>query len=143
MKTEKKSSHNAYNIYYHITFCPKYRHRVIEGRLETALKHIINNICITYSFNLIEIECMPDHIHIFLSASPSYSPAKIVRILKSISARKIFYIFPQLKEQKFWGSGLWSRGYYVETIGSTTKDNIRKYIQRQKEKGQFNHLPQR
>ena len=82
-----------------------------------------------------KLECMPDHIHIFLSVTPKYSPTQIVSRLKSISARKLFTRYPKLKNKKFWNSGFWSKGYYIEIFGSTTKENIRKYIQRQKEKG--------
>lgn len=58
---------------------------------------------------------MPDHVHLFISAPPTVAPVDIVRKLKSISANEIIKGFPKSKQSKFWGSGLWSRGYYIGT----------------------------
>lgn len=75
---------------------------------------------------------MPDHVHLFISAPPTIAPTKIVKILKSVSAYWIFKAFPNLKKSKFWGSGLWSKGYYVGTAGAVSSEIIQKYIQSQK-----------
>jgi putative transposase len=78
------------------------------------------------------METMPDHIHLFISAKPTLSPASIVSTLKSISAIWLFKKFPTLKRSKFWGSGLWSKGYCVGTAGTVTAQTIQKYIEGQK-----------
>ena len=75
---------------------------------------------------------MPDHIHIFLQAYPTDSPESIIRTLKSISALAIFTACPSLKKQKFWGSGLWSKGTYYASIGVCSQETIQKYIEEQK-----------
>jgi putative transposase len=75
---------------------------------------------------------MPDHVHLFVSAPPTIAPVDIVRKLKSISANWIFQGFSTLKQSKFWGSGLWSRGYYIGTAGTVSAETIQKYIQNQK-----------
>lgn len=75
---------------------------------------------------------MPDHVHLFISAPPTIAPTEIVKILKSVSAYWIFKGFPNLKKSKFWGSGLWSKGYYVGTAGAVSSEIIQKYIQNQK-----------
>ena len=85
---------------------------------------------------------MPDHVHLFLKASPDDTPSSIARTLKSISAVHIFTAFPKLKERKFWGSGLWSRGCYYGSVGAVTEENgsvgavteesVKKYIENQK-----------
>jgi len=129
---EKKISHCAYNINYHIVFCPKYRRNIIKGHIEVLIKQTIQETCDTYGYTLIQMETMPDHIHIFLSAPPTVAPAEIVRILKSITANKIFAAVPWLKKKYFWGSGLWSRGYYIGTAGNVSAETIRKYIEDQK-----------
>lgn len=72
---------------------------------------------------------MSNHVHLFVSAPPIIAPIYIVRKLKSISANWIFQGFPTLKQSKFWGSGLLSRGYYIGTVSAET---IQKYIQNQK-----------
>lgn len=126
-----KTKHSIYNINYHIVFCPKYRHSIFKGKLETELRKCFQVICDCYGYTLIEQEIMPDHIHIFVSAPPTVAPVDIVRKLKSISANKIFKGFPTLNKTKFWGSGLWSRGYYIGTAGSFSSETIQKYIQNQ------------
>lgn len=131
MKT-KKTSHSIYNINYHIVFCPKYRHSVFKDELEYELSKCFKVICDCYGYDLTPQEIMPDHVHLFISAPPTVAPVDIVRKLKSISANEIFNGFPSLKKSKFWGSGLWSRGYYVGTAGTVSSETIQRYIQNQK-----------
>ena len=75
---------------------------------------------------------MADHVHLFISAPPTVAPVDIVRKLKSVSAIEIFKGFPKLKQSKFWGSGLWSRRYYIGTAGTVSSETIQRYIQNQK-----------
>ena len=72
------------------------------------------------------METMPDHVHIFLSAPPTVAPTEIVRTLKSITTNKVFCSIPSLKKRYFWGSGLWSRGYYIGTAGNVSAETIKK-----------------
>ena len=74
---------------------------------------------------------MPDHIHIFLSAKPTVAPTDIVRTLKSISAIKIFEEYPELKKFYARCGSLWSKGYFVSTIGNVSSQTIKRYIQNQ------------
>ncbi|MDR1895561.1 MAG: IS200/IS605 family transposase [Prevotellaceae bacterium] len=129
----KSTKHSKYNINYHIVFCPKYRHSILQGEVEIYLKRLLKNICRHYEYDLPEIETMPDHVHLFISAKPTVAPTVIVKTLKSISAIWIFKKFPYMKQQKFWGAGLLSKGYYIGTAGTVTAENIRKYIENQKD----------
>ncbi|MCS5696927.1 IS200/IS605 family transposase [Desulfofundulus thermocisternus] len=72
-----KTNHCVYNINYHIVFCSKYRHKVITGRVEDTVKLTIQETCNAYGYTLIQIETMPDHLHIFLSAPPTVAPTGI------------------------------------------------------------------
>lgn len=128
----KSKSHCKYNINYHLVWCPKYRHKVLTGEIEAFLKSLIDSICQSYGYELLNSEVMPDHLHLFISVPPSIAPTDIVKTIKSITALKIFKQFPNLKSQKFWGSGLWSKGYYVGTAGTVTSETIQKYINEQK-----------
>ena len=132
MTNTKTTKHSKYNINYHIVFCPKYRQPVFKNKLESKLLNCFKKVCSNYGYELIEQEIMPDHVHLFISAPPTVVPVDIVRKLKSISANYIFKTFPNLKKTNFWGSGLWSRGYYVGTAGSISSETIQKYIQNQK-----------
>lgn len=131
---DKHTSHNTYNIYYHFTFCLKFRHNILKNGLDEELKSIFNKRALNYKFEIIEQEIMSDHVHLFLSAPPSFSPSKIVSIIKSISGREIFTLYPDLKNTHSWKKGFWATSFYVETIGSTSKENIIKYIKNQKQK---------
>lgn len=127
----KTTKHSKYNINYHIVFCPKYRHSIFKDKLKSELLSCFKRVCINYGYELIEQEIMPDHVHLFISSPPTVAPVDIVRKLKSISANHIFKTFPNLKKAKFWGSGLWSRGYYVGTAGTVSSKTIQRYIQNQ------------
>ncbi|MCL6479969.1 MAG: IS200/IS605 family transposase [Peptococcaceae bacterium] len=129
---ESVTRHCTYNVNYHIVFCPKYRRKVIRGKVEETIKQTVSEICGNYGYTLIQMETMPDHLHIFLSAPPTVAPTDIVKILKSITANTIFRTFPALKRKYFWGSGLWSRGYYIGTAGSVSAETIKRYIENQK-----------
>jgi putative transposase len=92
-----RTNHCVYNINYHIVFCPKFRHKIIKGMVEDVVKQLIQEICNTYGYTLIQMESMPDHLHIFLSVSPTIAPTEIVTKLKSITANRVFAVFPNLK----------------------------------------------
>ena len=75
---------------------------------------------------------MPNHIHLFISAPPTIAPTELVKILKSVSTNEMFKAFPSLKKNKFWGSGLWSKGYYIGTAGAVSSEIIKKIYTRPK-----------
>ena len=78
------------------------------------------------------LEVMEDHVHVFLSCPPRYSPARVMQILKSKSARELFARFPWLR-RKLWGGELWGDGYFVHSVGGqVTAEIIRRYIRYQK-----------
>jgi putative transposase len=130
----KSTGHSAYNINYHIVWCTKYRHPVLDRCCE-FLKDLFQKICSTYRYSLLSLEIMPDHIHLFISVPPAISPAVIVQRLKSIAAVSVFREVVGLKQNYFWDSGLWSRGYYIGTAGSVTAESIKRYIEGQKSRG--------
>lgn len=128
----KSTKHSRYNINYHLVWCPKYRHQVLRGEIATYMETLIHEICQHYDYEILSMEIMPDHIHLFVSVKPYISPTEVVKTLKSISAVRIFKKFPRLKRQRFWGSGLWSKGYYVGTAGTVSAETIKRYIENQK-----------
>ena len=127
-----KNKHATHQIGYHIVFCTKFRYQILTNEVEMVCKKIIAEVCIDNKWKLESIEVMPDHLHLFIQTDPLISPSRIVQIIKSISAVKIFTTFKKLKGEKFWGSGLWSKSYYVGTVGNMSKDVVQKYINNQK-----------
>lgn len=128
LKVEKGNS-TIYDINYHIVFCPKYRKSIFVDKLRDDLKLIFQTITSSNLWKIIEMEVMEDHIHLFISAHPKFSPTDIVKKLKGISARQIFLKHPKFKKKEYWGGHLWSKGYFIGTVGNVTKDAIKKYIQ--------------
>ncbi|MHB9143068.1 MAG: IS200/IS605 family transposase, partial [Paludibacter sp.] len=115
-----------------MVWCPKYRHQILTCNIEIYLKKLIFNICTYYGYDILNLEVMPDHVHLFVSVKPYISPTDVVKTVKSITAIWIFKQFPGLKKRKFWGSGLWSKGYYIGTAGNVSAETIQRYIEEQK-----------
>ena len=130
----KKTKHSVYNLNYHIIFVTKYRHNVLIGEVEEFVKSKLEELCISYGWELISMELMPDHIHIFVTAEPKIAPLAIASTLKSILTVEVFKKFSTLKQKYFWGSGLFSRGCYYGSAGTVSAASIKKYIEEQKEK---------
>jgi putative transposase len=130
----KSNNHSVHAIGFHIIFCPKYRHDVLVGAIEVELKRIISEVCADNEWALHAIEIMPDHVHLFIQSDPYIAPFEIVKRIKSISAVYLFTKFPNLKKQKFWGSGLWSRSTYYGSVGQISEDTVKKYIEDQKKR---------
>jgi len=134
MNEYKSLNHCKYLIQYHLIWCPKFRYNVLKGNMEETLKRILAEICKKYGYEIIEIEVMQDHIHLFVSAKPTVAPTDIVRTLKSITAIQLFKEFPSFKKFYSRCGSLWSKGYFVSTIGKVSTETIQKYIQEQKTK---------
>lgn len=114
---------------YHVVWCPKYRKAVLTGDKAEALKALITEICADNGYKIISLEIQPDHLHLFVSLPPAESIAGAVKKLKGITARKLFLMFPSLK-QELWGGHLWSPSYYAGTAGNVSAETIRAYIER-------------
>lgn len=119
------------NINYHMVWSVKYRRKIITQEIEQFLKKTAFEIAADKGFtvHLFETGEM-DHVHCFVSAPPKLSITDIVKYLKGITGRKLFEAYPELRSQ-LWKGQLWNHSYYVETIGSISEENIRKYIEHQ------------
>ena len=116
---------------YHFVWMPKYRHKVFVEPQRESMKAIIQKIGYDYEFDIVELEIPEDHIHRVIRSEPKLSPSKIMQVIKSISAREFFRLFPDMQKNYFWGGKLWTQSYFVETIGNADEDTIRKYVQNQ------------
>jgi putative transposase len=125
------TSHAVYELKYHIVWAPKYRRGILKEPVATALKRIFKGTAERYGFEIVEQEVMPDHVHLFVSASPRWSPAELVQTLKSVSWVRLMKERPEMKELT-WGGPLWQSGYFVRATGDkVTAEVIRKYIRNQ------------
>lgn len=132
MNNYKSLNHCQYLVQYHLIWCPKFRFSVLKGNVETSLKRILAEIAHKYEYEIIEMEVMPDHIHLFVGTKPTVASTDVVRIFKSISAIRLFEEYPTLKQFYARCGSLWSKGYFVSTIGKVSSDTVQRYIQEQK-----------
>lgn len=124
-------SHNKTLLLYHFVFPAKYRRKMFDDKIDNKLRDVCIEISERYEINFVEIGNDLDHIHILVQSIPTITVARIVTIIKSITAKEIFKQFPQLKKD-MWGSSLWTSGYYANTVGMyASKDTIVKYIKNQ------------
>jgi putative transposase len=129
----RKSSNNAiYDIQYHFVWIPKYRKRVLTGKIKERVDQLIRDCSEINEFEIIELVIQPDHVHILISAKPRYSPAEIMRLIKGGSSRIIRQEFPTLQEF-LWGDSFWADGYFVSTHSVVTEDIIKNYLKQQVE----------
>jgi len=124
-----RTSSAVYEINYPIVWCPKYRKPVLVGEVKEFLEDQIKTIAEAKGWEVIELEVMPDHIHLFISAPPFEAPTNIVKILKGVTAKRLFEKFPELRKKEFWGGHIWSPSYYVGTAGHVSAETIKKYIE--------------
>ena len=130
--TPKASAHAVYDLKYHFVWTPKYRKALLTGEVGEALGEILQRVAEAYDMEIDTMEVMEDHVHVFLSVPPRYSPARVKQIMKSISARELFARFPWIR-RKLWGGEFWGDGYFVRSVGDqVTTEIIRRYIRYQK-----------
>ena len=136
MKLEKKSeirssSHSKYRCQYHIVLAPKYRRKIIYGKIKKDIGEILRKLCEQKNVEIIEAEACPDHIHMLVSIPPHISVAEFMGYLKGKSSLMIFDRHANLK-YKYGTRSFWCRGYYVDTVGKN-KRVIADYIRTQLE----------
>ena len=125
-------SHNVSNLVYHIVCPAKYRRVVFDDSVEEYLKQICLGIELRYDYiHFLEIGADKDHVHFLVQSTPEYAPSKLVKIIKSITARQIFAECPQVKKQ-LWGGQFWSDGYFIASVGKNQNEKvIREYVKEQ------------
>ena len=124
--------HSKHELKYHFVWCPKYRRVVLQGNVGRYRTRVVKEVAERYDFSVVELAVMLDHVHLFVSATPEIAPAEIVRVVKSITARKVFKRVPGIKRM-LWGGNLWERGYFVMSSGTgTTDEMIERYIKQQR-----------
>ena len=133
MKDWQSLSHVKWECKYHIVLVPKYRRKVLYGKVRQRAGEIIRELCRQRGLEIIEGHAMPDHIHTCISIPPKYSVANAIGFLKGKSAVLIHRTI--LREKRVSGLHFWARGYCVSTVGLDEED-IRKYIRDQEKRDQ-------
>lgn len=132
--------HNVSVLIYHYAIPAKYRRAVFTIEVENEIKEICLEIEKRYEIKFLEIGTDKDHVHLLVQSVPMYSPKKIIQMIKSITAREIFRLKPEVKEQ-LWGGEFWSDGYYVGTVGKHANEQaITKYVKSQGKESEYKKL---
>lgn len=125
-----KSNHLiVYSCKYHVVWTPKYRRSVLINGVDERLKELIQETCDNLKVDIIEMEIMPDHVHLLMEVDPQYGIHKAVKQIKGRSSKALRTEFPWLKSRL---PSLWTNSYFVSTVGGTSPSVIRQYIENQK-----------
>ena len=125
-----KSNNNiVYSCKYHIVWCPKYRRKILVGNVEARLKELIVESCINMNVDIIEMEIMPDHVHILIEVDPQFGVHKVVKNIKGKTSKILRDEFPELKTKL---PTLWTNSYFISTIGGAPLEIVKQYIESQK-----------
>lgn len=124
---KRQTRHAVYLCNYHFVWIPKRRKPVLVGEIKERLKQIIEEVCSENGWEILALEIMPDHVHLFLSAPPYLSPHIILRRIKGRSARILRQEFPELLKLP----SMWTRSYFVSTAGNVSSETIKKYVEGQ------------
>ena len=130
MDIKYKSNNNiVYSCKYHVVWCPKYRRKVLVGKIEDRLKELIQETCIELQSELIELEIMPDHVHLLIEVDPQFGVHKVIKAIKGKTSRMLRKEFKELTTKL---PTLWTNSYFISTVGGAPLAIIKQYIQSQK-----------
>lgn len=128
LSTYERTAGAVHSLGYHVVFCPKYRRHVLVGAVADRLRELITEIATGRGWTVEALELMPDHVHLFVRCPPDTSPARIAHQLKGRTSRILRDEFPTLRSRL---PTLWSKSYFVASVGRVSESTIRKYIAEQ------------
>ena len=133
-------AHNVSVLLYHLVCVTKYRRVVMTGAVDTVIRDVCLDIAARYEIRFLEIGSDRDHMHFLVQSVPMDSPTKIVRVIKSLTAREVFLRVPAIKKQ-LWGGEFWSDGYFISTVGHHgTEALICEYVAKQGHTTEYKQL---
>lgn len=128
-KVYHSSSHLTYSCQYHVIFCPKYRRKVLNAPIDSRLKEIFLEVAQEYQFTILEMEVMPDHVHLLIDCNPRFGIMDAVTKLKAKTSRILREEYPELKSRL---PSLWTRSAFISSVGAVSLDVVKQYIENQK-----------
>lgn len=129
MKNYKSNRNVVYSCKYHVIWCPKYRRDVLQNGVDKRLKQIIQEVAQEKKAEILELEVMPDHVHLLIEIDPQYGLHRVVKLMKGRSSRLLRNEFPGLRTRI---PTLWSNSYFVSTVGGAPLAVVKQYIENQK-----------
>ena len=129
MKDMRSNNNVVYICRYHVVFCPKYRRKVLTPPIDERLKGILTEQIERWGQELIEMEVMPDYVHLLVGCDPHFGIHRLVKLLKGHSSPALRAEFPALKRRL---PSLWTNSYFVSTVGGVTLETLKRYVESQK-----------
>jgi putative transposase len=114
---------------YHFVWCPKYRRKVLVGKIESRLKNLIQEKVAELDCKILALEVMPDHVHLFVQAPSTIAPNRIIAPIKGYTSHELRKEFPELKQRL---PTLWTRSYFVSSHVNITATAVKTYVEEQK-----------
>lgn len=129
MSKYESSSHVFYRCQYHIVWTPKYRFKILTGRVGQEANRSIRYYCDMMKCKVVELNVQVDHVHLVVRTPPSVSISELMGYVKGRTAIRLFAKFPELRKKQ-WGNHFWQRGYFVDSVGAN-EEIIRRYVRHQ------------
>ena len=133
MSRFQKLSHVIWPCQYHIVWVPKYRYKVLKGKIGEEVRKTIIVQSERLGCEIIELNVQVDHVHLLIKVPPKVSISALMGVMKGKSAIRVFSKFPELKQRPYWGNHFWAEGYCVDTVGLNS-EMIQKYVKYQEDK---------
>lgn len=131
VKEYHSDSHSVYSCQYHIIFCPKYRRSVLVEDIADRFKELLVEKQEEFGYGVVELEVMPDHVHLLLDIPPKTSIYAVVGKIKGFTSHTLRQEFPKLKTRI---PTLWTRSSFISSVGAVSLEVVKKYIENQKNK---------
>jgi putative transposase len=130
-KKYKTSNTSIYSCQYHVIFCPKYRRKIFVDGIDKRLKELIKEKEQKWNYEVIEMEVMPEHVHLLLDIDPKVGVYNVVNHIKGYASKVLRKEYPSLRSRL---PCLWSRSKFISTVGSVSLETVKQYIENQKGK---------
>ncbi len=127
----RRNAGSVYSLKYHFVWCPKYRRKVLAGDIAEELRTLLYQKAQELGVEIVALEIMPDHIHLFIESDPTEAPQRLANQFKGYTSRMLRMKFPELRSRL---PSMWSRSYYVGSIGTVSEETVKRYIEMQKRK---------
>jgi len=125
----RRNAGAVYTLKYHLVWCPKYRRKVLIATVAEDLSALLYQKAEQLNVTIEALEIMPDHVHLFISAPPSEAPHRLANQFKGFTSRMLRHKYPELRSRL---PSMWSRSYYIGTIGHVSEKTVKAYIEAQR-----------
>jgi len=125
----RRNAGSVFSLKYHLVWCPKYRRKVLTGEIAEELRCLLYQKAQELDVTIEALEIMPDHVHLFIESDPTEAPQRLANQFKGYTSRLLRQKFPQLRSRL---PSLWSRSYYIGSIGHVSEETVKRYIEMQK-----------